>query len=162
VLLMGTGPAGRAEDKDNVLADELRLKAAFLPTDGPGLVNFLRVRARGEASKDTLAKLVERLSDESVAVRHKAAGELVAIGPPRGAVPRAAPPPDAAGGPGGRPQPREPAPPGLPGSATGLRAPRRPLGTAQALLAYLPHAENDSVMEEAKAALIGVSYYKGK
>src|SRR5262245_53252543 len=82
ILLMGTAPAGRADDKDNVLADELRLKAAFLPTDGAGLVNFLRVRAKGEASREMLTRLVERLSDESVAVRHKAAGELVAIGPP--------------------------------------------------------------------------------
>jgi HEAT repeat protein len=166
VLLMGTSPVGRADDKDNVLADELRLKAAYLPTDGPGLVNFLRVRARGEASKETLTRLIDRLGDESTVVRHKAAGELVAIGPP--AIPylrelsRDVDVPDAAGLARRLLGALEQDSASITSSAIRLLAARRPVGTAQALLAYLPHAENDSVMEEARNALVGVAYYKGK
>src|SRR5258708_3149909 len=107
-LALAAQPVQAADDKDSILADELRLKNAFQNTDGPTLLTFLRTR------------------------------------PAR--IPRA---PGA--GPGT-----------VPGAAAPRLAARRPTNTAAALLAYLPHAENESVMEEIKAALAGAAYIKGK
>ena len=50
----------RADDKESVLADELRLKNAFQKTDGASLVSFLRTRAEGESSPEKLAELIEK------------------------------------------------------------------------------------------------------
>src|SRR5262249_19676986 len=44
------------------------------------------------------------------------------------------------------------------GAAVRLLAARKPQGTCEALLAYLPHSENDSVMDDIRAALVGVAY----
>src|SRR5262249_20467348 len=45
----------------------------------------------------------------------------------------------------------------LAGAAVRLLAARRPQGTAEALLAYLPHADNETVLNDIKAALPAVA-----
>jgi HEAT repeat protein len=155
-----------ANDKDSVLADELRLKNAFQKTDGASLVSFLRTRAEGEASPEKLNELVEALESKAVADRQKACGELVAIGSP--AIPtlreaaRRVDLPDSAALARRCLKALEEEPGLLTIAAVRILAARRPAGTAEALLAYLPHAENDTVAEELKNALGGVAYDKGK
>ncbi len=156
----------RADDKDSVLADELRLKNAFQKTDGASLVAFLRTRAEGEASSEKLAELITALESNSIAERQKACGELVAIGSP--AIPalreaaRRVDSPDSSALARRCLKAIEEEPGLLSVAVVRILAARRPAGTAEALLAYLPHAENDTVMEELKAALAGVAYDKGK
>src|SRR5262249_22269176 len=143
-----------------------RLKNAFQKTDGASLVSFLRTRAEGEASPEKLNELVEALESRSVADRQKACGELVAIGSP--AIPtlreaaRRVDFPDSAAQARRCLKALEEEPGLLTIAAVRILAARRPAGTAEALLAYLPHAENDAVAEELKNALGGVAYDKGK
>jgi HEAT repeat protein len=61
--------------------DEQTLKAAHLPLDGPGLLDFLRQRSRIEVKPDDVAALIRRLGDKTPAVHEKAFGDLVAFGP---------------------------------------------------------------------------------
>jgi HEAT repeat protein len=166
-LLLGVlALPARAEDKDSILADELRLKNAFQNTDGASLVAFLQTRASGEASAEKLAELIEALGSPTPATRQKACAELVAIGSP--AVPhlrrtaRDADSPDSASLAARILRVLEDEPGNVTGAAVRLLASRRPANTAAALLAYLPHAENESVMEEIKAALAGTAYIRGK
>ncbi|MFO0926733.1 MAG: HEAT repeat domain-containing protein [Gemmataceae bacterium] len=165
VVLAAGGPAP-ADDRDTTLDDELRLKAAFQKTDGASLVAFLSARARGDAGADRLAKLIEGLSDRSGAARTRACADLVAVGPP--AVPllrqaaRDADNADAAMMARQCLKVLEEEPTGLTSATVRLLAARRPPGTAEALLAYLPHAETDTVLDEVRTALASVAYDKGK
>jgi HEAT repeat protein len=120
----------------------------------------------GEASPEKLAELIDALASPTLATRQKACGELVAIGSP--AVPyirraaRDADSPDSAALAARILRVLEDEPGNVTGAAVRLLASRRPANTAAALLAYLPHAENEGVMEEIKAALAGTAYQRGK
>lgn len=162
--LLAAAP-GRAAEGD-AQADELLLRGAGLPTDGPGLLAFLRQRSRGEIDGGRLAALVARLGSDKAAERQKACAELVAVGP--AAVPplrQAANDPDA---PVSAALARrclralEVESASLTGAAVRLLAVRRPAGAAEALLEFLPNAEDDTVLDEARAALAAVSYRDGK
>jgi hypothetical protein len=157
-------PAG--EDKESVLADELRLKNAFQNTDGASLVAFLSTRAKGAVDVDKLNELIEGLGAKAAADRQKACAALVAIGAP--AIPtlrqaaREVDSPDTAALAKRCLKALEEEPGLLSIAAARILAARRPPGTAEALLAYLPHAESETVSEELKTALAGVAYDKGK
>src|SRR5438132_13800154 len=62
--------------------EEQTLKAAHLPTDNEGLINFFKRRASLENDQEKVAALIKQLGDKTPEVRDKAAGELVAIGTP--------------------------------------------------------------------------------
>src|SRR5262245_4956800 len=159
-------PPARGDEKDNTAEDELKLKNAFQNADGPSLVSFLRTRARAEVSKEKLTELIEALDSKNAAARFKACAELVAVGSP--AVPmlrRAArdiDAPEAAALARQCLKILEDDPGQVTIAAVRLLAARRPAGTAEALLAYLPHAEGDTVMDELKNALTAVAYDRGK
>ncbi len=154
----------RGENKDAAAGDELKVKNAFGATDGPSLVAFLG--ARGQASPARLSELIEALDSKDAAARHKASAELVAIGPP--AVPMLRLAARDIDSPESAAQARrclkilEDDPGAITSAVVRLLAARRPAGTAEALLAYLPHAENDGVAEELRNALAAVAYDKGK
>jgi hypothetical protein len=169
LLLLAAAPlagAARAAEVDPVLADEVALKAVGLPTDGPGLVEFFRLRGQAEVTPEQIAALVGQLTTADPAVREKACGELIAVGPP--ALPelrKAARDVDnadtaalakrclkALDADSAR----------LTGAAARLLAVRRPAGAARTLLAFLPYVENDSVLDDVKTALVTVAYREGK
>jgi HEAT repeat protein len=163
--LLGAAPATRADEGD-ALADESLLKGAGLPTDGPGLLAFFRQRSRGAAEGARLADLVARLGSDKAAERQKASAELVAVGP--AAIPllrQAANDPDS---PASAALARhclkalEANSSLLTGAAVRLLARRRPPGTAEALLEFLPNAEDTAVLDEARTALAATSYRDGK
>jgi HEAT repeat protein len=155
-----------AQEPDSLLADELRLKAAFQATDNAGLVEFLRVRAQGAASRDKLAGLVTALEAKDANTRQKACTELVAIGLP--AIPllreaaRDIDLPEKARSASQCLAAIEKDPGALVVSAARLLAGRRVAGTATVLLDYLPHAESDTVLNEVKEALTVVTWDRGK
>ncbi len=156
----------RGEDKETLLADETRLKNAFLKTDGASLVAFLRTRAEGEASAEKLDELIKGLNSTTIAIQHKACGELIAIGSP--AIPTLRHAARDVDSPSSATLARrclktlEEESGLLTIAAVRLLAAGRPAGTAEALLAYLPHAESEAVADELKTALAGVAYDKGK
>src|SRR5262245_17205096 len=165
-VLIASVPAARSQDKEKDDADEQRLKNAFLSTDNDSLAKFLSTRAKGSVDPKALDKLIEQLGDKDASVRNKACAELVMIGSPAEAKVRLTA--------------RDPddtdvaalakrvlavlkdEPGNVTGAAVRLLAARRPAGTAEALLAYLPHSENEAVMEDIKTALAGVAYIEGK
>jgi HEAT repeat protein len=161
LILTGFSVGGcRAAEADSIDADLDRLRAALLPTDHNGVVSFLRLRMRREPPRETLSRLIETLHSATPAARRQACVELVAIGKPALPLLRAVVPSDADeralvrgcmkaietdGG-------------ALTIAAVHLLAHRRPPGTAAVLLAYLPHAENESVLDELQDALNAVAY----
>src|SRR5262245_49251986 len=74
--------SARAADNDPLLADEVALKAVGLPTDGPGLVEFFRLRGQPQVAPEKVTSLVKQLGAVAPADRERACGELIAIGPP--------------------------------------------------------------------------------
>src|SRR5262245_52335109 len=142
---------------EDIRADERKLKDAYQDTDNASLVKFLKARSAGQVAAKELDALITELGDKDATVRNKARQQLIAIGAP--AVPRlrllARNPKasDAAELAKELLKVLEDNPDNVTGAAVRLLAARRPAGTAEALLAYLPHAENESVMEDIKAGL---------
>src|ERR1700687_4461608 len=79
VLVWVTPQAPAAEEPPT---EEQTLKAAHLPTDNDGLINFFKKRSSLENDQEKVSALIKQLGDKSPEVRDKAAGELVAIGTP--------------------------------------------------------------------------------
>ena len=164
-LVQGPTSPARADDKESAPEDESRLENAFQGTDGASLVKYLEARARGTTSPGQLGGLIEALDAKDASARQKACADLVAIGAPAlPALRQAARDLDA---------PHSAAlaqrcllalkdEAGLTVSAVRLLLLRRPAGTAEAVVAYLPHAESEAVAKELEVALAGVAFDKGK
>jgi HEAT repeat protein len=157
--------SARADDPA-VAADEKQLRDAGLPIDGPGLLDFIRLRTRGETTPKHLSALIEQLGAPTAAQREKACAELIAVGPLvvpllRQAVKDVDSPArselaqrclDAL----------EKDSTALTGTAARMLAVRKPAGAAEALFAFLPAAEDDRVIEEVRNALAVLAYRDGK
>src|SRR5438132_610098 len=132
-----------AAEADLGLADETALKAAGLPTDGPGLVEFFRVRSQTEVAPEKIAALVKQFDAADLADREKACAELIAIGPP--ALPQlrqAAKEIDAADSSALARRclmALDENAASLTGAAARVLAIRRPEGAAETLVAFLPY-----------------------
>jgi HEAT repeat protein len=145
--------------------DESVLQSAGLPTDGAALLTLFRLRARGDADRDRLAALVRRLG--SPATEGVAAAELIGWGPAAvaplrhavndldnpAAARRARKCLQAIEGGGGA---------ALVAAAARALAARAPDGSAEALLAYLPFADDSSVTEAVTSSLAALAFPGGK
>ncbi len=146
--------------------DEQVLKAAYLPTSGSDLLGFLRQRVPPGPDTQHIAALIQRLSDKEAAVRNQAACELVCIGLP--AVVPLRQVANAAETSGAEVARKCLA--AIEGSAaTGVTvtvlhtiAAQKPTGAAEALLGFLPFAEDERVMQEVLDALAAVGWKDGK
>jgi HEAT repeat protein len=156
-----------AADPPVSASDEQALKAAGLKANGPALLDFLRKRATGQADKEQLIGLVQALGDKDPVLRDKATGELISLG--QAAVPalrQAANELDNADAAAlarkclGQIEGASGA--SLTSAAVRALGGLRPAGTVEALLAYLPLAEDDQVLEEITATLVAVSVKDGK
>jgi HEAT repeat protein len=149
---------GRGADAGD--PDQARLRGALLPTSNAGLVNFFHLRERGEPAQGTIDQLIENLRAPAPEVRQQACADLVAIGTP--ALPRLR----AVVREGGRPAALarncatviEADGGVLTGAAARLLAHRRAPDVSRVLLAYLPHAENDSVLQDIQESLRAVAH----
>lgn len=147
-------------------SDEQFLQNAGLSPTAPALLDFFRRRARPVADPDRIPTLVRQLRDRSANVRERAAAELVGWGP--AAVPwlrEAANDLDAAEA-ADRARQCLAAVEGAGGSAVTLAAVHvlarlRPAGATEALLAFLPFAEDDKLVEEAGESLQAVARHDG-
>jgi hypothetical protein len=151
---------------DDEVARRLRReiwKAWWSATDGALLVNELKKRTPSDAERERILGLIDKLGD--AAARDKALAGLLAIGGP--AVPFLR---QAAGERDGKAaeaqkcltllESRAPSP--FPLVAARLLALRRPAGTAEAILAYLPAAEDEAIAAELRTALGAVASSDGK
>jgi HEAT repeat protein len=164
-LLIITVIPARADELTQ--ADEQTLQAVGLNVDGPALLEFFHRRTNAEVKPEQITELIRQLGDKLPPVREKATAELVSLGTV--AVPwlrQAAKDPDELevsmrarkcldnieGGTGTA----------VPIAAARLLASRAPAGASEALLAYLPFADDENVVEEIKTALASLAYRGGK
>jgi len=160
--LLGTGRA----PADEPTPDERILTENKVPTDGPGLLAFVRHLVLDDKAEARLKKLVKQLGDDDFDVREEASRLLVAAGAP--ARPFLIPAskdsdPEVSGRATKCLQQIEL---GLTSVVTSaavrVLALRKPDGAAEALLDYLPAAEDDTVAEEVRGALAALALRDGK
>jgi HEAT repeat protein len=134
--------------------------------DGPALLDEFRKRTLSDAEHEKLLGLIEKLGDETLATREKAMDDIVAMGPRALPVLRQEQP---------KREPRintylgrcvvllnsENMPP-LPQPAPRLLSLRKPTGAAEALIAFLPFAENATTRQQVAVALRSVARIDGK
>jgi HEAT repeat protein len=145
--------------------DEKVLQSAGLPTDGAALLEFFRLRARGDADRDRLTALVRQLGSPST--EGAAAAELIGWGPAAvaplrhaandldnpAAARRARKCLQAIEGNGGA---------ALVSAAARALAALAPACSAEALLAYLPYADDPTVNESVTSSLESLAFPGGK
>lgn len=136
-------------------------------TEGAGLVEQFRKRTPTDAEREKVLGLIRRLDDVSPAVREKAMADLLAMGAV--AVPllrqtvadSLSPLRDPAQKCLALADPGQAAVP-LPAVAARLVALRKPDGAVEALLAYLPSAEDETMLTEVQTALAALAFRDGK
>jgi HEAT repeat protein len=140
-------------------AEEQTLRAAGLTTDGPMLLEFFRARAQAKTDGDKMLALARKLGDPAPEVRAKTAAQLVCCGP--SAVPALRhivnDLDDTVASDNAQrclqwlegPRRTE-----LPVAAAKMLAVRKPDGACEALVTYLPFADDHTVVDGVKAALV--------
>src|SRR5947209_4152474 len=78
VALVGAAPASAAD----ATPDERVLSEHQIPTDGPGLLTFVRQLVLDEKTESRLKKLVKQLGDDDFDAREEASRLLTAAGSP--------------------------------------------------------------------------------
>jgi HEAT repeat protein len=136
--------------------------------DGPALIEELKKRTPSDADREKVLAMIAKLNDKDAAVRDKAMADLVSLGAEAAPLLRQAQnnvehdaklaeaaqkclaqiDPDLA--------------PPLPAVVARLLAMRRPAGGAEAVLAYLPCAEDDQIAGELRTALTALAVKDGK
>ncbi len=158
--LMAGSVASNGRGADPADPDLARLRGALLPINNAGLVNFLHLRERGEPEHGTLDQLIENLRAAAPDARQQACADLVAIGTT--ALPRLR----ALVREGGRPAALarkcvtviETDGGVLTSTAARVLAHRRASSACRVLLDYLPHAENDRVLQDIVESLRAVAH----
>lgn len=150
-----------------VLSDEEVLKNVQVDADGSALVEFFKKRVLPRITSEQTANLIKQLSDNEKVVSAKAANELIALGPLavpalRRAINEAENEENLA-----RARKCLEAIEGSNGvtviqSAVRMMAARNPEGATEALLDYLPFADDDSVVQEIETGLMNVGVRDGK
>jgi HEAT repeat protein len=166
VLLGLRGAPALAVDPPVAPSDEQALKAAGLKADGPTLLDFFRKRVAGKADAEQVATLVKALAEKDAVIRDKATAELVGLGelavPALRQFANELENADAAAlahkclqnieGPTGA---------ALSAAAVRALAGLKPAGTVEMLIAYLPIADDDQVLDEVTATLVAVAVKEG-
>jgi hypothetical protein len=80
LVLLGASPSAQAAE-DSVSADKARLKAAGVPTDGPGLLAFFKKRTLGDKERARIKTLISQLGSDDFDEREKAEEALIEFGP---------------------------------------------------------------------------------
>lgn len=161
-LLALTTPAVQGQENPG-LEDEVQLRAAGLPTDGPGLLAFFKNRTAAGAEEEKLGKLIAALGGKEEAPRKAAYQELVGLGPLAVPALRVALNDADLGAASQLAQQCLDVIQGERGvliltQAARLLAQKNPAGSAEVLLAFLPTAHTDELYEEIKRALGEVGF----
>ncbi len=167
VLLLAALPAQPPPATALAPSDEETLKSAHVAVAGPALLDFLHKRSGAAVEPGAVAALVKQLADPTATVHDAATGRLVALG--EIAVPAlraAANAPDDADSAARARQCllniEDAQAADLSIAVVRGVAQLRPEGALDALLEYLPFAENEKVAAEVQAALAAVTPRDGK
>jgi HEAT repeat protein len=157
----------RASDPKQVAADEQRLKAVNLKTDDAALLAFVRARTLSDDERTKIEALITQLGATAFRTREKATAELIAKGPVVMELLRQ-----------GINDPdlevsrrcelclqkiKERDVPGdVPAAVVRLLVARKTPGAVEALLAYLPFTDSETVSDEIRTALAELAVQDGK
>jgi HEAT repeat protein len=163
-LTVLTAQPGDAKQAD---ADEQKLKAANLKTDGPSLLDFLRARTLNEDDRVKVEVLIAQLGANAFRVRQQASQELIAKGPIVVEMLKQ-----------GMNHPdleisrrcetclqkikEHDYPAEVLSAVVRLIGARKPAGAVEVLLAYLPFADSDNVADDAREVLAKLAMRDGK
>jgi HEAT repeat protein len=148
------------------LNDEQALKILSVDTSGPALLDFFRQRVRTSVEGELADKLTQQLGDKSEAVHTKAMGELIRLGPLavpalRRAVNHADNEETLARGRKCLQAIEGPSGAAVVQSAVRMLAVHCPEGAAEALINYLPFADDETVVQEIETALHTIGIHDG-
>jgi outer membrane protein assembly factor BamB len=152
--------------KEAVEADEQTLRKVSLPTDAASLLDYLRKRTYPETNPQKMAALVRELGSSIFQEREKAQAEILSLG--ASALFALRKPEDKLDAETRRRvhslrlRIEEKADPAVQAATARLIGIRKPAGAAEVLLAYLPFAADDYVVDEAAKALTAVALRDGK
>jgi hypothetical protein len=158
-------PAAEPPADDDKLADEKTLRDAGFGADAPAVLDFFRKRTLTEEDRKQFAALIRQLGADDFDKRERASNELRSRGAPVLPLLRAAQQSDdreVARRAEMLIQEIETTGPSLPIAAARLLARHKPPEAVEVLLAYLPHADDDSVEEEVLNSLLALTPEKGK
>jgi len=149
------------------LSDEAVLKNAGVPTDNAGLLEFFRKRTMTSQDQNKVAFLVRQLGDESFRTRETATTDLIGLGviavpTLKQAVKSTDPEVVRRAEECLRSIEERGSRVAVPLAAAHVLALRKPAGAAEALLGFVPFAEQNNVGEEIKDALAAVAIRDGK
>jgi HEAT repeat protein len=157
----------RSAPGSDIVADENLLKAAGLPPTDAALLEFFRKRVPPAPPREAIAKFVDQLGDKVPGARDQAAEVLIAVG--YAAVPLLRPAANRVDDEELSGRARRcleyiegPLAASLTGAALRVLAARKPAGVSEALLGYVPFAENDGILQEIEAALLACGLRDGK
>lgn len=166
VLLFAAGPP-EVPPAANAASDEDGLRALGLPTDGPALVDFLRQRSRLDVDVAALTGLTDDLASNDARVQTRATARLVMHGP--AALPALRRAINDLGEPKRAARARKafeliagPEADAVAARVVRLIAKRQPVGATEALLAFLPAADSDAVIDEVGKALAVLAFLDKK
>ncbi|HZV05733.1 MAG TPA: HEAT repeat domain-containing protein [Gemmataceae bacterium] len=148
------------------LNDEQALKNLSVDTSGPALLDFFRQRVRTSVEGELADKLTQQLGDKSEAVHTRAMGELIRLGPLavpalRRAVNHADNEETLARGRKCLQAIEGPSGAAVVQSAVRMLAAHFPEGAAEALINYLPFADDETVVQEIETALLTIGIHDG-
>jgi hypothetical protein len=165
-VLVAAAAAGRGAAGGAPAADERLLRESRIPTDGPGLAAFFRGRTLDDSTDSRLKTLVRQLGDEVFAVREQASRQLVAAGPRARPVLKEAlkdrDPEVARRARDCLDQIERGATSEVLAAAVRVLTRQRPGDAAAVLLAYLPSAEDETILQEVRAAVDALAVRDGK
>jgi HEAT repeat protein len=159
--------ATSAPAKSDSVDGDSTLKLAHLKTTDAALLGFFRKRVQPAPERGTIEKLAKDLGNEDIIKANAAQAELITLGACVAPVVREVA--NDVGRVEASTRARQvleyvegPQADTLPIGAARLLAARKPAGAAEALLGYLPLADNDLVLEELESALAAVAMRQGK
>jgi len=165
MILLAGAYSGNAADTA-AAQDTALLKSHGIATDGPGLVAFIRQRARDRADETRIKTLIRELGADSFKVREKASKQLVAIGarvrPLLQAALKDSDPEIARRAQECLNHIGEGVTTSMVSAAVRVLAREKPPEAAAVLLAYLPDAEEESVAETIRQSLTALAERDGK
>jgi hypothetical protein len=169
LALAGQAPAfkGQPSDIKQNETDEQKLKAAKVKTDGPALLEFLKSRTLSEEECERVDATIAQLGSSTFKVRAQASQDLIAKGPGVLELLR-----QGQHHPDLEVQRRCEACvqkikendefPDVAGAAVRQIGVRKPAGAVEGLLGYLPFAEDESVADDVRDALVKLALQGGK
>ena len=148
------------------LSDAEHLRNVGIAPEGNSLLEFFKLRSTGKPTQDKLVGLIAKLSDKDAATRNKACAELIAYGPVSIPLLRQASKDvdaiEASALAKRCLQALEHDSASISAAAVRELAKTQPAGTVEVLLAFLPDAEDQSVLDEVKATLQAILTKSGK